>query len=151
MSPQSGGSEIEQMVGKAVMEAAKLSSQAGQAARKIISQMSSEMADMKGYDVPLIDLIDTNEEILAMIALPGIAKENIDLAVTEDALSITAKAMPRTASYLCREMSPEGFKREIKLPVEVKPEQVKARFDNGILEVRLPKLVVTSATTVQVQ
>ena len=59
--------------------------------------------------------------------------------------------MPRTASYLAGEMSPEGFKREIKLPVDVKPEQVKARFDNGILEVRLPKLVVTSATTVQVQ
>jgi HSP20 family protein len=151
MSPQSGGSELEQRVGNAVMEAAKLSSQAGQAARKIISQMSSEMADMKGYDVPPIDLIDTNEEIIAMIALPGIAKENIDLAVTEDTLSITAKAMPRTASYLRREMSPEGFKREIKLPVDVKPEQVKARFDNGILEVRLPKLVVTSATTVQVQ
>ena len=151
MSPQSGGSELEQRVGNAVMEAAKLSSQAGQAARKIISQMSSEMADMKGYDVPPIDLIDTNEEIIAMIALPGIAKENIDLAVTEDTLSITAKAMPRTAGYLRREMSPEGFKREIKLPVDVKPEQVKARFDNGILEVRLPKLVVTSATTVQVQ
>jgi len=151
MSPQSGGSELEQRVGNAVMEAAKLSSQAGQAARKIISQMSSEMADMKGYDVPPIDLIDTNEELIAMIALPGIAKENIDLAVTEDTLSITAKAMPRTTSYLRREMSPEGFKREIKLPVEVKPEQVKARFDNGILEVRLPKLVVTSATTVQVQ
>ncbi len=151
MSPQSDGSDLEQKVGKAVMEAAKLSSQAGQTARKIISQMSSEMADMKGYDVPPIDLIDTNEEIIAMIALPGIAKENIDLAVTEDTLSITAKAMPRTTSYLRREMSPEGFKREIKLPVEVKPEQVKARFDNGILEVRLPKLVVTSATTVQVQ
>jgi HSP20 family protein len=151
MSPQSDGSDLEQKVGKAVMEAAKLSSQAGQTARKIISQMSSEMADMKGYDVPPIDLIDTNEELIAMIALPGIAKENIDLAVTEDTLSITAKAMPRTTSYLRREMSPEGFKREIKLPVEVKPEQVKARFDNGILEVRLPKLVVTSATTVQVQ
>ncbi len=151
MSPQSGGSEFEQKVGKAVMEAARLSNQAGQAARKILSQMSSEMADMKGYDVPPIDLIDTNEELIAMIALPGIAKENIDLAVTEDTLSITAKAMPRTATYLRREMSPEGFKREIKLPIEVKPEQVKARFDNGILEVRLPKLVVTSATTVQVQ
>ena len=151
MPTQSDGIELEQMVGKAVMEAAKLSSQAGQTARKIISQMSSEMADMKGYDVPPIDLINTNEELIAMIALPGIAKENIDLAVTEDSLSITAKAVPRTASYLRREMSPEGFKREIKLSVEVKPEQVKARFDNGILEVRLPKLVVTSATTVQVQ
>lgn len=151
MSPQSSGSEFEQTVGKAALEAVKRSSQAAQTARKMISQISSEMADMKGYDMPPIDLIDTNEELIAMIALPGITKENIDLAVTEDSISVTAKAIPRTASYLRREMSPEGFKREIKLPVEVKPEQVRARFDNGILEVRLPKLVVISATTVQVQ
>ena len=59
--------------------------------------------------MPPIDLIDTNEEIIAMIALPGIAKENIDLAVTEDTLSITAKAMPRTASYLRREDEPRGL------------------------------------------
>ena len=42
------------------------------------------------------------------------------------------------------------MKREIKLPVEIKPEQVKASYENGILEVRLPKLVVINAQRVTV-
>jgi HSP20 family protein len=41
-------------------------------------------------------------------------------------------------------------KREIKLPIEIKPEQVKASFKDGILEVHLPKLVVVNAQRVQV-
>jgi HSP20 family protein len=43
-----------------------------------------------------------------------------------------------------------GMRREIKLPVEIKPEQVKASFTDGILEVRLPKLVVINAQRVVV-
>ena len=41
--------------------------------------------------------------------------------------------------------------REIKLPLEIKPEQVKASFRGGILEVRLPKLVVVNAQRVTVE
>ncbi len=46
--------------------------------------------------------------------------------------------------------APLGMRREIKLPVEIKPEQVKAGFENGILTVHLPKLVVVNAQRVPV-
>ena len=77
------------------------------------------------------------------MALPGASKEKIDLRVTEDSLYVDAKANPREGKYLRREMGTMGRKREIKLPIEVKPEQVKASFKDGILEVHLPKLVVS--------
>ena len=64
------------------------------------------------------------------------AKRMIDLRVTEDSLYVDAKANPREGKYLRREISTMGMKREIKLPVEVKPEQVRASFKDGILEVR---------------
>ena len=41
--------------------------------------------------------------------------------------------------------------REINLPMKIKPEQVKASFRDGILEVRLPKLVVVNAQRVTVE
>ena len=88
--------------------------------------------------------------LVALVALPGATKENIDLRVTEDSLFIDAKAPLREGKYLRREMSTLSRKREIKLPMEIKPEQVKASFKDGILEVRLPKLVVVSAKRVQV-
>jgi len=48
-------------------------------------------------------------------------------------------------------MSTLSRRREIKLPMEIKPEQVKASFKDGILEVHLPKLVVVSAKRVAVE
>jgi HSP20 family protein len=152
MTDQSTGArDFERMLGKAAVEAAKAASQASQTAKKIIGEMASEAAESKGYDTPAIDLIDTNEEIIALVAIPGAAKDMIDLRATEDTLSVEAKATPREGRYLRRDMSPLGFKREIKLPAEIKPEAVKASYQNGILEIHLPKLVVVSAQRVSVE
>jgi HSP20 family protein len=137
------------MIAKAAVEAAKMSSQASRAARRIMSEMAGEV-EAKGYDFPAVDLLDEAEEIVALVALPGASKDAIDLKVTEDSLSVEAKAAARQGRYLRRETSELGMKREIKLPVEIKPEQVKASFRDGVLEVRLPKLVVVSAQKVAV-
>ncbi len=147
----SGTSDFERMIGKAAVEAARMSNQASQAAKKILGDVTSEIGDAKGIDIAAIDLIDTDDELIALIALPGISKDKIDLRVTEDSLYVESKATPREGRYLRREMSPLGQKREIKLPVEVKQEQVRASSKDGILEVHLPKLVIINAKRVQVE
>jgi HSP20 family protein len=138
-------------VGKAVVEAARMSAQASKAAKRILSEMAGDMGETKGYDLPAIDLIDAAQEIVARVSVPGMSKEKIDLRVTEDSISVVVRATPVEGKYLRRETSTLGFKREIRLPVEIKPEQVKAAYENGILEVRLPKLVVINSTTVNVE
>jgi HSP20 family protein len=143
-------SDLERMIGKAAVEAARMSNQASQAAKKILGEVTSEMGEAKGYDLAAIDLLETDEELVAFVALAGASKERIDLRVTEDSLYVEAKAAPREGKYLRREMSPLGQKREIKLPVEIKPEQVRASFKDGILEVHLSKLEVINAQRVQV-
>lgn len=145
-SDSTGSSDLEKIVGKAATEAARMSSQASQAAKKILS----DMGEAKGYDIPAVDLIDTNEELIVRVSLPGVSKESIDLRVTEDSVSVEAKAPPAEGKYLKRETSPLGMKRDLKLPMEIKPEQVSANFENGILEIHLPKLVVVNAQRVQV-
>ena len=149
-SDSTSTSDFEQMMGKAAVEASRMSSQVAHAAKKIWGEMTSEMGEAKGFDIPAIDLIETDEELIAIIALPGALKEKIDLRVTDDSLYIDAKATTREGRYLKREMSPLGMRREMKVPLEIKPEQVKASFENGILEVHLPKLVVINAQKVQV-
>jgi HSP20 family protein len=149
-SDSSGTNDLERMIGKAAVEAARMSNQASQAAKKILGDVTSEMGEAKGYDYAAIDLLDTDEELVALVALPGASRDKIDLRVTEDSLYVETKADPRAGKYLRREMSPIGQKRQIKLPLEVKPEQVKASFKEGILEVHLPKLVVINAQRVQV-
>jgi len=149
-SDSSGSSDLERVIGKAAVEAARMSSQASQAAKKILGDVTSEISDVKSHDLAAVDLMETEEELVALISLPGAAKESIDLRVTEDSLYIDAKATVREGKFLRREMSTLSRKREIKLPMEIKPEQVKASFKDGILEVRLPKLVVVNAKRVQV-
>src|SRR5690606_22194503 len=142
--------DLERMIGKAAVEAARMSSQASQAAKKILGDVTSEMGEAKGPDQAPLDLIDADVELIALVALPGASKDKIDLRVTEDSLYVDAKASPREGKYLRRELSSISMKREIKLPVEVKPEQVRAAYKDGILEVHLPKLVVVNAQRVQV-
>ena len=149
-SDSSGTSDLERVIGKAAVEAARMSSQASQAAKKILGDVTSEFGENKSLDIAAIDLMETDDELVALVALPGASKEKIDLRVTEDSLYVDAKANPREGRYLRREINTMGLKREIKLPVEVKPEQVRASFKDGILEVRLPKLVIVNAKRVQV-
>jgi HSP20 family protein len=149
-SDSTGSSDLERVIGKAAVEAARVSSQASQVAKRVLREVSSEMAETRGYDLAATDLIETNEELIALVALPGASKDNIDLRVTEDSLSVEAKAALREGKYLRRDTSPLGMKQEVHLPMEIKPEQVKASFKDGVLEVHLPKLVVVNAQRVQV-
>lgn len=149
-SDSSGSSDLERVIGRAAVEAARMSSQASQAAKKILGDVTSEFGETKGLDLAAIDLLETDDELIALVALPGASKEIIDLRVTEDSLYVDAKANPREGRYLRREINTMGMKREIKLPMEVKPEQVRASFKDGILEVSLPKLVIVTAKRVQV-
>ena len=149
-SDSAGTSDLERMIGKVAVEAARMSGQASQAAKKVLGDVTSEMGEARGYDAAAIDIIETDEELIAFVALPGASKEKIDLRITEDSLYVEAKAADREGRYIRRETSVLGQRREIKLPIEIKPEQVKASFVNGILEVHLPKLVVVNAQRVQV-
>jgi len=149
-SDSSGSSDLERVIGKAAVEAARMSSQASQAAKKILGDVTGEISEARSYDLAPIDLIETEEELIVLVALPGASKEKIDLRVTEDNLYVDARAEVREGKYLRREMGTMPRKREIKLPIEIKPEQAKASFKDGILEVRLPKMVVVNAQKVQV-
>ncbi|VVB72391.1 Small heat shock protein HSP16.5 [uncultured archaeon] len=150
-SDSSGSSDLERVIGKAAVEAARMSNQASQAAKKILGDVSSEIGEARSYDIAAIDLIETEEELIALVALPGASKDKIDLRVTEDNLYVDAKASARDGKYLKREISALCMRRDIKLPVEIKPEQVRASFKDGILEVHLPKLVIVNAKRVQVE
>ena len=149
-SDSSGTSDLERMIGKAAVEAARMSSQASQAAKKILGDVTGEISETKSLDRAPLDLIDADVELIALVALPGASRDMIDLRVTEDSLYVDAKASPREGRYLRQELNSISLKREIKLPAEVKPEQVRAMFKDGILEVHLPKLVVVNAQEVQV-
>ena len=79
-----------------------MSSQASQAAKKILGDVTSEISETKSFDLVPVDLIDTEAELVALVALAGASKENIDLRATEDSLTVDARIVPREGKYLRR-------------------------------------------------
>ena len=77
---------------------------------------------------PLVDLIDERNQIVVLVALPGVGKDNIDLRVTENCLTVSVD----TTEF--------EWYDEFKLPTKVKPKSACASYRNGVLEVRLEKI-----------
>ena len=98
--------------------------------------------------VPL-ELFETNEAFVLRAALPGFSKEGVRVDIDKATVSILAEreeaAPPQGASALMRS---EGFSaskvsRVLELPEAVDSDRAQAKFDQGILEMTLPKLAPT--------
>lgn len=93
---------------------------------------------------PRIDLYQTEQEVVATAELPGIlSKDDIEVAVTPDTLSLRGE-MKRIQDdheeiFFHSERYFGTFCRTLPLPAEVKPEGTKASYQNGLLEIRMPK------------
>lgn len=97
----------------------------------------------EGMVVPNIDVYDKKGEVVVKAELPGVEKDNIDITITKDTLTIKGEIKKdeevKEEDYYAREISYGSFARTIALPMEVDSEKAKATFKNGILEIVLPK------------
>lgn len=104
---------------------------------------------------PKVDVVDREAEVIVRAELPGVAKDDLDVTVTDD--SVTLKAQTRheekeeDGEYLRREMSYGAYQRTIALPHTVDGAKAKATFTDGVLELTLPKVEKTSRRKVKVE
>lgn len=96
-----------------------------------------------GIIVPNIEMYDRKNEIVVKAELPGVTKEDIDLSITKDSLTLKGEVKKeeevKEENYYSSERSYGSFTRTIALPVEVESEKAKASFKSGVLEIVLPK------------
>jgi len=78
---------------------------------------------------PLVDVLESNDEITVIAELPGVEKDKISVEVSEDKRRVIIKASDTNRKYY----------KEVDLPAEVDPGSAKASYKNGILEVKLKK------------
>jgi len=104
--------------------------------------------------VPLADVMETDNSVVVSMDLPGVDKKDVEISVTEDELRVSALRKTEKEAdekgYHKRERSCAKFERMIKIPVAVKSEEAKASLTGGVLEIALPKEVVTSRKRIAV-
>jgi len=97
----------------------------------------------RGEIMPSVDLEDRGKDFRVTIDLPGFSKENVDVEVGDDSVTINARQTmseeEKKKNYVRRERLSQAFYRRVQLPEGVKSDEVKANLSNGVLELVLPK------------
>ena len=103
--------------------------------------------------MPSVDVIDHDDEILVRAEVPGFDKKDLDISVTENTVTIKGKSsheekIEKGNYYRC-EISRGAFARTLSLPHEVNPDNVKATFKDGMLELTMPKVKKSTRHTIK--
>lgn len=96
----------------------------------------TQRAELPSGTTPRVDVFDQECTIVVKAELPGIAKEDVSVAVEDGDLVIQGKGKD---DYCRMERSPCSFCRWLPLPDGVRVDAITATFSGGVLEIRIPK------------
>jgi len=104
--------------------------------------------------VPRIDVIDRDSELLVRVELPGVRKEDVELSLAGNVMSVKGHAHreheEERGDYYRRETATGSFQRTLTLPAEVDQAHATAHLEDGVLEVTLPKIAAAVKRTVDI-
>jgi len=93
---------------------------------------------------PVLDLVENEKEYVVRVEVPGIPKENLDVNLEGDVLTITGHKEKVTKekgeTYLWEEREAGKFMRSIRLPKPVEAAKIEALTEAGVLTIHLPKV-----------
>ncbi|MGZ5023328.1 MAG: Hsp20/alpha crystallin family protein [Chthoniobacterales bacterium] len=102
---------------------------------------------------PALDLYQTNDDIVAVVELPGMRKEEIEISLHDGTLTIAGERKEEGAQddkTARTERILGKFRRSISLPTRVDANKVSATYKDGILTVTLPKAEEVKPKQIQV-
>ena len=103
---------------------------------------NSRRQDLFGGWSPALDLYQNNDNVVAVLELPGMRKEDIEISLHDGALTISGERKSASSNGERAERTERyvgSFRRSITLPVRVDSNKVNAVYRDGILTVTLPK------------
>lgn len=95
------------------------------------------------YERPRVDVLEDEKEVKVIAEIPGISKDDIDITVFDDSVRIIGEI--KRSSELKEENIRRSerfygkFTRTVPLPSEVKSDEAKAEYKDGVLTITIPK------------
>ncbi|MDC7125633.1 MAG: Hsp20/alpha crystallin family protein [Spirochaetales bacterium] len=114
------------------------------------SMLGGNISNCKATRYPAVDVLDKEESFELSIELPGYNKDDVEIKVDNNLLTISASEIkePETKEktdkedktrYIIRERRSKKFSRTFVLPKNVEKDNIEAVFENGLLELVIPK------------
>ena len=92
---------------------------------------------------PKVDVIDTPKSIEFEAEIPGLSKDEVSVEVEKNILSISGSKRQdepdEDLTYIRKELKRSSFKRSFQLSNSLEPDRIKAKFENGLLLISVPK------------
>ncbi len=94
--------------------------------------------------MPSVNVVESEDAFLIEVAAPGYKKEDFNIELDDDVLVLSTeiekeKELKEGEKFTKREFSYQSFKRSFNLPELVEKDQINAKYENGILNVSIPK------------
>jgi HSP20 family protein len=104
--------------------------------------------------IPAMDLVETDDHLVLRGDLPGMTEADVDIEIKDNVLTVSgerrAEHEDRGEGYHRVERAFGSFSRSLALPQGVDAETIEAKFENGVLEVLVPKPKEAKPTRVQI-
>jgi HSP20 family protein len=91
---------------------------------------------------PPINVFQQGDDLVALIELPGVRKEDLNIQVQEGSLRISGRKSidyPDDVSLHRRERSVGAFDRTLVVPMQINPDGIKAEYNDGLLALFIPR------------
>jgi len=126
--------------------------------KEITSDYSSDskaLIEGWGQDIR-IDVTENDKAVLVRADLPGMDKDKIEVTLEQNKLLKIAGSRDvmmnqSSPGVVVQEISRGAFSRTIDLPVECKSDGIKASYNNGVLDISIPKKEKTKEDTVKIK
>ncbi len=94
--------------------------------------------------VPAVDVYTTDQEVVVCAELPGLDAKDVSVEISENRAIVMGQTSrtseAKQENYFRSERSFGSFRRAVLLPERVKEAEATAKFENGILTIRAPRL-----------
>ena len=104
---------------------------------------------------PAIDVSETDEEFVVKGEIPGIDPKELDVSVTGQVLTIKGEKQEekeeKDEGTYRKERRFGSFSRSITIPCEIQEDKIEAKFQNGVISLRLPKKETTKKRSIQIE
>ena len=103
------------------------------------------------YSTPRMNIMETKDNYKLELCIPGLTKEDVKLSIDAEGNLVVEmvkesknekKENKEEMRYLRHEFSVEHFRQTVMLPEDIHKEQIRAKVENGILDIVIPKVTV---------
>jgi HSP20 family protein len=104
---------------------------------------------------PALDISERKDAYLVTVELPGVEADDLEITLEDGLLTIQGErhfAHDSSEQQFHRvERRYGAFRRSITLPAQVQAEQIEASFDNGVLQIVVPKMEEATPKRIQIR